>query len=108
MFLQVSDAESVPSGNTRYSVTIPERYFVRHLTLSFDAAKMLRLNGNRAHHALCAVESVQTDKSLDPLKRHLSHALVVDIRAGKLRANAALKALDAVLFYEQSSPVFFC
>ena len=38
---------------------------------------------------------MQTDKSLDPLKRHLSHALVVDIRAGKLRANAALKALDA-------------
>ena len=69
------------------------------LDAEFDAAaKMLRLDGNRAHHALCAVESVQTDKSLDPLKRHLSHALVVDIRAGKLRANATLKALDAVLF----------
>ena len=61
----------------------------------FDAAaEMLRLDGNRAHHALCAVESVQTDKSLDPLKRHLSHALVVDIRAGKLREKYTLNLVQ--------------
>ena len=99
MFLQVSDAETVPSGNTRYSVTIPERYFVRHLTLSLTQlpkCSALTETGRIMRSALS--KACRPIRSLDPLKRHLSHALVVDIRAGKLRANATLKALDAVLF----------
>jgi len=68
------------------------------LDAELDAvAELLRLYRGRAHHAFRVLESVKSDKGLDPLERHLSHTLVVRICAGELRTDAAVDMLDSVL-----------